>query len=614
VVLCLLLASAGACTGTVTGGGFNNPSSGGAGNGSSSTGTGTNPGSAGATGAGTSVGSPSGAAGAGSPAGVAGSGATNTAGVGGVAAACAASAAPAAMPAVRIRRLTRFEIQNTVTDLLGAAAAPLANGLEPDSQALGYSTGDQRGVSAAYVDALKTMAEGLSAQLRKTVAQPTFEAACFASDAGARTCADKFLRDFARKAFRRPLAEAEVTSLMAVYDAGRDTGIDGDFGDRFKSGLDYAARGVLQSPNFIFRTELGGGAAAPGATTPMTDYELASALSYGTISSPPDDMLMAAAAAGQLKTPDQVGAQVRRLIAARPERFKATVQHFVLEWLSVDYDKPVWNKDATAYPLFKPALKAAFQQETQAFLADWVDGGATLPGLLTSSTGFISKDNAAVYGMTSASATMQKVTLPSTQRAGILTQPSFLGSTSHTDGSSPVFRGLAVMGRVLCKNPPPVPAMVPPLPAVDKSMIKTTRQRFEAHTSAAFCSGCHKFFDPMGFTFENYDGIGQWRTMENGVPVDSSGAIVGTGSGDKAVANAVELTQALAVNPQVHECFARQVFRFDVGRTETDADACTIAQVTKAYSDQKLDLRELLVAIATSQVFAMRTAAAPGGP
>jgi hypothetical protein len=517
------------------------------------------------------------------------------------------------MPNVRIRRLTRFEIQNTVVDLFGAAAGPLANGLEPDSQALGYSTGDQRGVSAAYVDALKTMAEGLAAQFRKTIAAPAFDAACFTSDAGARTCADKFVRDFGRRAFRRPLAEAEVTALMGVYDAGRDTGVDGDFGDRFKSGLDYAVRGVLQSSNFFFRTELGGTAPA-GTATPLTPHELASALSYGTISSPPDDTLMAAATAGQLKTPDQIAAQVRRLITARPDRFKGTVQRFVTEWLSIDYDKPVWQKDPTAYPIFKPAMKAAMQQELQAFVGDWIDGGSSLTALLTSPTGFVGKDNAPLYGMTSASATLQKVTLPATQRAGILTQPSFLGSTAHTDGSSPVLRGLAVMDRVLCKQAPPVPAMVPPLPAVDKTAIKTTRQRFQTHTTAAFCSGCHQFFDPMGFPFENYDGIGQWRTTENGVAVDPSGAIVGAGAGDRPVANAVELAQALAASPVVHECFARQVFRFDVGRTETAADACTIAQATKAYSDQKLDLRELLVSIATSPAFSTRTAMAPGGP
>lgn len=575
--------------------------------------------------AGTSGAAATGAAGATVLTGAAGaSGATGAAGVGittgasgagpdAVAMACTPAAMAAAAPPVRIRRLTRFEIQNTVTDLLGAAAAPLAGGLESDSQALGFSTGDQRGVSAAYVDALRTMAEGLAAQVKATVATPKFDAACFSTDTGARACADKFVRDFGQRAFRRPLEEREVTSLLALYDAGRDTGTDGNAGDRFKAGLEYVTRGIFQSPQFIFRTELGTGTPVAGAATKLSPHELASALSYGTISSPPDDALMAAAAGGQLATADQIGAQVRRLITSKPDRFKATVQRFVTEWLSIDYDKPVWQKDTAAYPGWKPAVKAALQQETQAFLSDWVDTGSTLPSLLTSTTGFINKDNAPLYGLTSASATMQKTELPAGQRAGILTQPGFLGTAAHTDGSSPTFRGLAVMSRFLCKTPPAPPANVPPLPPVDKSQAKTTRQRFETHTSNASCSACHKFFDPMGNAFENYDGLGQWRAQENGVNVDSSGALVGTASSDKPVANAVELAKTLAAAPEVRDCFARQLFRFDVGRMETAADSCTLAQATKASADKGMDLRELLVAIATSPSFAARTATPAGG-
>jgi hypothetical protein len=527
-------------------------------------------------------------------------------------ASCPSAATQTVLPATRIRRLTRLEIQNTLADLLGASAAPLAAGLEPDSQALGYSTGDQRGVSPAYVDALKTMAEGVSAQFRKTVVQPAFGAACFASDAGARTCADTFIRDFAKRAFRRPLDEREVTALLAVYDAGRDTGVDGNFGDRFASGLDYAVRSVLQSPHFIFRTELGPVASTVG-TTQLTPFELASALAYGTTASPPDAMLLTAAGANQLATAAQIGAQVRRLITSRPDRFKVLVGRFALEWLSIDYDKPTWNKDTTVYPMFQAGIKTAFQQETQMFLDDWVDTGSALPALLTGTNGFVSKVNAPVYGMTSASTTLQKVALDPVQRAGILTQPSFLGSTSHVDGSSPVYRGLAIMGRLLCNTPPPVPAMVPPLPPVDKTVIKTTRQRFEQHTTAAFCSGCHTHFDPMGYVFENYDAIGAWRSQENGVPVDSSGAIVGTQMSDGPMANAVQMAKALAASPEVHACFTRQVFRFDVGRTEGAADECAIQQITKAFTDGKLDLRELLVAIASSPSYTARLASM-GGP
>jgi hypothetical protein len=568
--------------------------------------------------AGTAASSGTGAAATSAGAGSVATGAGGAAGVAMVASGlCTSAAMMAAPPAVRIRRLTRAEIQNTVVDLLGANAGPLAAGLEADSQALGYSTGDQRGVSAAYVGGLKTMAEGLGALFRPTVAAPAFDAGCFASDDAARACADKFVRDFGARAFRRPLDDREVTALLGVYDVGRATGTDGDATDRMRSGLDYTVRAIFQSPHFIFRTELGpmttvaGGTAA--AATTLTPYELASAISYGTIASPPDAMLMTAAGAGQLKTADQIGAQVRRLIAARPDRFKAMVGEFAVEWLGINFDKPVWVKDTTTYPKFTATLKAAFGQETQAFLSDWIDGGSSLTKLLTSTDGFINRDNAATYGLTSTSPTFQKTPLPTGQRAGILTQPAFLGSAAHTDGSSPVYRGLAVMSQLLCKSAPPVPAMVPPLPIVDKTMIKTTRQRYEVHETAAFCSACHSTFDPMGYTFENYDGLGQWRTMENGVAVDPSGAIVGTQASNGPMPNAVALATALAASSEVQECFARQVFRFDVGRLETDADGCSIAQAVTAYSGKSLDLRELLVALASSPAFAARTAA-PVGP
>jgi hypothetical protein len=575
------------CTGRISGGGAGASATGGAGTTGASVGTGG-----------------SGSAAAGGAAGV----------VAVSSALCTSAAMTAPPPAARIRRLTRVEIQNTLVDLLGASAGSLAAGLEADSQALGYSTGAERGVSAAYVDGLKTMAEGLGALFRPTVSAPAFDASCFASEDGARACADKLVRDLGARAFRRPLDDREVTALLGVFEAGRATGTDGDVTDRLRAGLDYTVRAIFQSPHFIFRTELGPATAPAAAATTLTPYELASALSYGTIASPPDAALTAAAASGQLVTADQIGAQVRRLIVARPDRFKAMVGEFTAEWLGINFDKPAWVKDTKAYPSFTASLKTAFAQETQAFLADWVDGGSSLPALLTSTDGFIDRDNAPIYGLSSTSATFQKTPLPAGQRAGILTQPAFLGSAAHTDGSSPVYRGLAVMSQLLCKSAPPVPAMVPPLPPVDKMMIKTTRQRYEVHETAAFCAACHSTFDPMGYTFESYDGLGQWRTMENGVAVDSSGAIVGTQASDGPMANAVALAAALAASPEVHECFARQVFRYDVGRLETDADGCSIGKALDAYTAKNLDLRELLVALATSPAFTTRTAAAPAGP
>jgi hypothetical protein len=431
-----------------------------------------------------------------------------------------------AVSAIRIRRLTALEIGNTVADLFGDGAAAMASGLEPDSRAQGFSTGDERGVTSSYVDALKTVAEGVAASFRATIAQPLFAASCFASDAGARTCADGFVRDYGKRAYRRPLGAADVTALLAVYDAGRETGVDGDAGDRFRSGLDYVVRALLQSPDFIF---------------------------------------------------------------------------------DIDFDKPEWNKSTAAYPLYSTALKDAFRQETALFIDDWVTSGATLDALLTRTDSFVNATSAPFYCVTVAGSAFQKTALDPTQRSGILTLPGFLGSHAHADMSSPVFRGLAILDKLLCRSRPPVPAMVPPLSPVDLTATQTTRQRFAAHTSSALCAGCHTVFEPMGDAFESYDGMGGFRTQENGAPVDSSGAIVGTATGDVPVANAIELTHALADSPEVHACFARQLFRFDVGRPDTDGDADAITQQVAAFVASGLDMRELLVAIVASPAFALRS-------
>jgi hypothetical protein len=512
----------------------------------------------------------------------------------------------------RIRRLTKLEISNTIADLLSVTAAKLTNEIEADPRPQGYSTGDERSVNPAYMDTQQHVAIQIAADFRKTFDKTKFGASCFTSDSSARDCADKFVRDFGKGAFRRAFTDVDATALLKVYDVGRATGIDGDVADRFAAGLQYTVTATLQSPEFIFRTELGDEPDPSTAIVHLTQTELASAISYGIIASPPDAALLGAADANQLATPEQLGAQVHRLIDAQPDRFKAQVQRFLLDWLGIDFNSPDWaNKDKTLYPKFSSAVKDALQQETGLFMDDWTDSGPFLPTLLTSSSTFINQTNAPIYGLAIAGTTFQKQELDPQQRAGILTSPGFLGTYAHIDSSSPVFRGLAVLRRLLCQTPPPVPAMVPPLPPASKTDIKTTRQRFDQHTSVGFCHSCHSNFDPMGDVFESYDAIGAYRTQENGIPIDSSGGIVGTTSSDADFGNAVDMVKALAVSPEVHECFVRQVYRFSVGRTETDADQCAIQNYTRAFTEKSFDLRELLVGVVSSPAFAVRAAALP---
>ena len=509
-------------------------------------------------------------------------------------------AEPAATPTLsaRIRRLTRLEIQNTLSDVLGETRGALAHDLEADTFAIGYSTGDERGVSSNYVDALKSVAEQAAAGLVTTSEYLGLGSDCFASETSSSACVRTFIETFAARAWRRPLETVEVEGLLTVYGAGRVTTAEAAEEAKVLAGLDYAVRAVLQSSHFIFRTELGQSGAS-GASVPLTPHEAAAALAYGLIASPPDAELLEEARNSRLSTAEQLTAQGRRLLAARPERFARQAERFVREWLSIDLDSPAWNKDAKLYPEATASLKAALDQETALYLQDWATG-ASLEALLTAPRSFVSSDNALVYGLQSAPADFSATALDPAERAGVLTLPSFLGSRAHTDASSPVVRGTAVMRQLLCREPPPIPAMVPPLPPADQSAAKTTRERFEQHTSVAFCAACHQMFDPMGFAFEHYDAIGRYRDLENGAPVDSSGAIVGTQSSDGPVADAIELSTLLATSPEVHACFTRQAYRFTVGRRETEAESCALASYTELLEQQNLDLRELMLALLTA--------------
>jgi len=496
-----------------------------------------------------------------------------------------------------------------IPNCLHALERTLAQGIEPDTFAIGFSTGDERGVSSNYVDSLKSVAEGASAELAAATEARALDASCKVDTKSASACAESFIKTFGARALRRPLSQDEVDGLVTVYQAGTATVAAGDAGAALSAGLTYAIRALLQSSDFIFRTELGAPGATAGVTT-LTPYEAAAALSYALTASPPDADLAQKAASGTLMTPDQLSAEGHRLLHAHPDRFARQAERFVREWLSIDVSSPVWAKDSKLYPEASPAFKTALDTETQLFLRDWAQN-PSFKELLTSSKSFVSKDNAPAYGLKITASDFMPTVLDATQRAGVLTLPSYLGSRAHTDSSSPVLRGVAVLKKFLCLEPPPIPAMVPPLPPADQSGAKTTRERFAMHTSIAFCHSCHQVFDPMGNAFEHYDAIGRYRDQENGEPVDSSGALVGSQSSDAPVADAVALSSLLSTTPDVHACFVRQTYRFTVGRKESDGDACAMSGYTKLFDDKNLDVRELMLALVTAPDALSRVAMTP---
>lgn len=507
-------------------------------------------------------------------------------------------------PPSRVVRLSKLELQNSVSDLLGTTRTL---DLADDAKFLSFSANAGALVTPPFANAMKSNAEALAADFRAALRPADFGADCTKSDDTARACATKLIAKYGRKAFRRPLEDEESAGLLAVYDAGRETGADGDVEDRFRAGADFAMRAILQSPGFLYRIELGDPSAIVAGVADLTPYEVASALSYMLVASPPDDALLAAAAAGELSSADALDEQARRLVAQMPERFAAQLRRFVREWLAIDFSVPAWDKNTEIYPLYSPELERAIDEETDLDIDDWVSGGPTLTALLTRSETFVNATNAPLFGMTAPSGPMTKVPLDPEQRSGILTMPAFLGTRAHSDSSAPILRGISIVRSVMCLTIPPPPPNVPQLPPVSDTSFTTTRDRVEKHVAAGACPGCHSKINPLGYPFESYDGLGVYRTRENGYDVDSSGAIVGTASSDQEVADAIELTHALADSAEVQDCFARQVFRATFGREETAGDECSLRAAIAAYRSHQLDARELLFSLLQSATFTRRS-------
>jgi len=476
--------------------------------------------------------------------------------------------------------------------------------LPPDERALGFANNAEVvSTGGLLVEAYTDLAEEAGDVVAANAA--TY-AGCAATTPDA-ACAATFVASFGRRAWRRPLGADEQAALAAVYAGGAADG-------GFSEGIARVTAVLLSSPQFLYRLETGTSAATPVATPAadlpdaiaLTPNELATRLSYLLWGSMPDATLLDAADAGRLAAPADLAREARRMLA--DPRARAIVTTFHAQWLGVDQLADA-SKDHIVYPAYTAELSTAFTRETARFVEKVVfDREGTLGALLSAPYTFGDATLASFYGGTaSASATdADLITLPAAQRAGLLTQGAFLSVYGKADQSDPIHRGRFVRERLLCTTPPaPPPNITVRPPDLDPRL--TTRQRFAAHTGDPNCSGCHMLLDPIGFSFEHYDGIGHWRDMEGGQPVDSSGALAGTDV-DSALDGVVTLAGDLARSTDVQVCYATQWFRFAYGRGETTADACSISDLATAFSAAKGDVRELLVALTQTDAFRYRRA------
>ncbi|PTL80639.1 DUF1592 domain-containing protein [Vitiosangium sp. GDMCC 1.1324] len=522
--------------------------------------------------------------------------------INGVEGACEASPVVACQPNAldpsakrRIRMLTRFEYDNTLRDLLyldsswgqSLPAEEVVNGFDnnADARAVGQLLTDK------LLSAAEQAAEAAMANLSRHVS-------CAPGDA----CAQQFIQDFGLRAFRRPLTDAERTRYQSLYTSVA-------LEDGYTGGIKAIITAMLQSPNFLYRTELG--QHLGDGRYALTDYEIASELSYLFWGSMPDETLFAKASAGALHLPEQISVEARRMLAA--PRSRPMLEHFVSQWLDLEKLNQA-QKDAIAFSDFSPTIRAAMKAETTEFF-DYIvrNSSGQLQELFSADYTFASDGLAMFYRLPSgpvssstaaASSGLRMWELTGSGRGGILTQGSILAAQSTPQTSSPVRRGKLIRERMLCQPlPPPPPGLNVQLSPVDEQL--PNRGRFQEHSSNPACASCHKLMDPIGFGFEQFDSVGRFQPEQNGNPVDASGEVLSSSATNGTFNGVDELQQKLAQSPDVHACFSKQWLRFGYG-VSGDDEACVSRQLTDTFRQQGLSIPELVISLTQLPRFTQR--------
>ena len=428
---------------------------------------------------------------------------------------------------------------------------------------------------------------------------PNFLASCDRALLGDAACALELIQRIGARAYRRPLSPTETARYTELFGAYSGT---------FETGIQQVLTAMLQSPHFLYELELAPSGEMPAGPRLLDGFALATRLSLTLWGSVPDEILLAAAARGELTTPEAVRLQAERLLA--DPRSADAITSFHLQWLGLDGIAEL-GKDTASFPDFNAGLLGAMQLETARFV-NYVlrESDGLLGSLLTSPLSFAEGPLATLYGVTPGLDPSQPIALDPLQRAGLLTHASFLATHAHPNQTSPVRRGVVVRRNLLCSPlPDPPPAVNAAAPAVSPNA--TTRERFSVHSANEACTGCHSLIDSIGFGFENYDAIGRFRTQENGATVDSSGNLLGSDGTSHPFVGAVQLSHELAASPELQRCVARQWFRFALGRFESAADECSLSRIDASFAASGFNVRELLFSLVTSDAFRY---VAPGSP
>jgi hypothetical protein len=494
-------------------------------------------------------------------------------------------------PTTRIARLTHAQYKNSVNELFGTMDDATAE-FAPDAlNGFRYDTSVDFRVDARLGPQYRTAAETLA---QRTVTDSTIYArvvTCAGTDA---TCRDTFINGFGQRAFRRPLASAETTRFQTLFDQGATLVASGD---AFKDGVRLVVEAMLQSPQFLYRTELSATAGGDGLIA-LDSWEIASRLSFTLWDSMPDEPLFMEARANRLADVPTVRAAAERLVA--DQRALAKAVSFHAQALGFDRFARI-APDGDTYPNVPTNFIGRVRDASERFVGEVYSTGGGIQEILTAPYAFADSELAPLYGK-SAGTDLTKIDFLPTERKGLLMQVGFLASNAYSIKTDPIHRGLFVLRNLLCRSIPDPPAgasMTPP-PQTD-TPPRTTREEVALLTMQPGCGGCHSEINAPGFAFESFDAIGQARTTENSVAVDTTGEL-GLEDTNLVFQNALELVDGLAQSSETRGCYAASWLEFAHGRRLSTGDDATRATLAAS----PVGARALQATLTTTPAFLKR--------
>ncbi len=488
----------------------------------------------------------------------------------------------------QIRRLTPVQYQRTVEAMFNDPGVPSDSGLSLAS-VLGF-----------HVDADAQVIRDLEGELLMNYAESVADWAVqsgkvsqFTSCTQQQTqCTTEFIRNLGERAHREPLTDQTVNAYTSLFAAE----------PTFEDGARAVIAAMLQSPYTLYRRELG---AQQGNEYVLTPFEIASQLSYFLTDAPPDAELYQAAKNNQLSTPEQLLAQADRLL--NTPYAEEALSHFVQGWLEID-KLPSKAKNENLLPLPDELRQSMIEETNQLFLNTFKEGG-TLADLYRANYTYVDQRLASHYGIGGgAGETFTRTDLTNTNRAtGMLGHAAFLTTHALSDNSSPVQRAKIVIERLICNVLPPVPM------GLDVSLDTTTpfatnRERYEVHRSVEPCRTCHLNLDPIGYTLENFDGFGRYRTQEGGVDIDPSGHIAQLAQGEVQLTGPNDLSNALAESPEAQACLVRFWSYYTYGTDSWANIECNRDSVIRYAQGQDFSLKSVLHGIIQGPNFTRRVA------